>query len=227
MLIYDVGMHNGDDTAYYLAKGARVVAIDADGGLCAKAAERFPGPIAEGRLTILNVAVGDAEGEVEFFINDGNTVTSSLFRSHKGVWRAVRVPIRRLSGVFAEHGLPDFAKIDVENVDHVVLRELRLSGALPPHLSVEAHSFEVIAEVIRAEFPRARLVNGQLVHQRHATATIASPSGPVPFAFRHHSSGPFGEDLLDPWLNHEQLVVHWVHRAVLLGGGWYDVHASR
>ncbi len=26
-LIYDVGMHDGEDTAYYLARGYRVVAI--------------------------------------------------------------------------------------------------------------------------------------------------------------------------------------------------------
>ena len=30
VLAYDIGMHNGDDTAYYLAKGFRVVAVEAD-----------------------------------------------------------------------------------------------------------------------------------------------------------------------------------------------------
>ena len=29
-LIYDVGMHNGADTAFYLAKGFRVVAVEAN-----------------------------------------------------------------------------------------------------------------------------------------------------------------------------------------------------
>ena len=29
-LIYDVGMHNGSDTAYYLHKGFRVLAIEAN-----------------------------------------------------------------------------------------------------------------------------------------------------------------------------------------------------
>ena len=29
-LIYDVGMSNGDDTAYYLHRGFRVVAIEAN-----------------------------------------------------------------------------------------------------------------------------------------------------------------------------------------------------
>ena len=28
-LIYDVGMHNGDDTAYYLHRGFRVIAVEA------------------------------------------------------------------------------------------------------------------------------------------------------------------------------------------------------
>lgn len=29
-LVYDVGMHNGDDTAFYVSQGYRVVAIEAD-----------------------------------------------------------------------------------------------------------------------------------------------------------------------------------------------------
>jgi hypothetical protein len=40
-LIYDVGMHNGDDTAYYLRRGFRVIAIEPNPALVATAAERF------------------------------------------------------------------------------------------------------------------------------------------------------------------------------------------
>ena len=32
-LIIDVGMHNGDDTAFYLAKGFEVVAVEANAAL--------------------------------------------------------------------------------------------------------------------------------------------------------------------------------------------------
>jgi hypothetical protein len=52
MLIYDVGMHNGDDTAYYLAKGAHVVAIEANPTLCDSVIQKFETPITEGRLNI-------------------------------------------------------------------------------------------------------------------------------------------------------------------------------
>ena len=40
-LVYDVGMNNGDDTAYYLHLGYRVVAIDADPTLIERAKLRF------------------------------------------------------------------------------------------------------------------------------------------------------------------------------------------
>src|SRR6266487_2691817 len=41
-LIYDVGMNNGDDTAYYLHQGFRVIAIDADPRSLEAAKHRFP-----------------------------------------------------------------------------------------------------------------------------------------------------------------------------------------
>lgn len=33
-VIYDFGMNNGDDTEYYLLKGANVVGVDANLALC-------------------------------------------------------------------------------------------------------------------------------------------------------------------------------------------------
>jgi len=44
-LIYDVGMHNGDDTAYYLWRGFRVVAIEPNPELVATAANRRSGSV--------------------------------------------------------------------------------------------------------------------------------------------------------------------------------------
>jgi hypothetical protein len=40
-LIYDIGMHNGDDTAYYLSRGFNVLAVEANPKLAATATERF------------------------------------------------------------------------------------------------------------------------------------------------------------------------------------------
>ena len=38
-VIFDVGMNNGDDTAYYLHLGCRVVAVEADPVLAAAVAQ--------------------------------------------------------------------------------------------------------------------------------------------------------------------------------------------
>ena len=40
-LIYDIGMHEGEDSEFYLLKGFRVVAVEADPDLCQAAAERL------------------------------------------------------------------------------------------------------------------------------------------------------------------------------------------
>lgn len=40
-LIYDVGGHLGEDTDFYLKKGFKVVAIEANPGLAERLSERF------------------------------------------------------------------------------------------------------------------------------------------------------------------------------------------
>jgi hypothetical protein len=47
-------MNNGDDTAYYLSRGFRTVAIEANPELVKYAKARFAREIASGRLIILN-----------------------------------------------------------------------------------------------------------------------------------------------------------------------------
>src|SRR5271156_4683019 len=54
-LIYDVGMNNGDDSAYYLRNCFDVVAIEAHPVLVEQARNRFAKEIDDGRLTILDV----------------------------------------------------------------------------------------------------------------------------------------------------------------------------
>jgi hypothetical protein len=64
-LIFDLGFHNGDDTAFYLAKGSRVVAVEAHPELVEAGLRRFSSEIRGGRLILLHKAVCEASGEVE------------------------------------------------------------------------------------------------------------------------------------------------------------------
>ena len=60
-VIYDFGMNNGDDVAYYLLKGHRVIGVEANPDLCAEVEERFAREIESGRLKVLNVALAEEE----------------------------------------------------------------------------------------------------------------------------------------------------------------------
>jgi hypothetical protein len=60
-LVFDVGMHLGEDSAYYLAKGYRVVAVEANPELADAGRRRFDREISAGRLTIVEGAIADTD----------------------------------------------------------------------------------------------------------------------------------------------------------------------
>jgi FkbM family methyltransferase len=66
-LVIDVGMCDGTDTEYYLKKGFKVVAIEADPILCETAGKYFANEIRNGSLVILNVAIAENEGRIRFW----------------------------------------------------------------------------------------------------------------------------------------------------------------
>jgi len=56
-LVYDIGMGDGDDSLFYLLKGFRVIAVEADPELCDAARDRLRPFLDNGQLTIVNRAV--------------------------------------------------------------------------------------------------------------------------------------------------------------------------
>jgi len=73
-LIYDVGLHKGEDSEFYLKKGFRVVAIEALSELCEIARRRLQKYVETGQLVILNVAISNENGAIKFFANRQNSV---------------------------------------------------------------------------------------------------------------------------------------------------------
>jgi hypothetical protein len=55
-LIYDVGMHEGEDTKFFIERGFKVVGIEANPQLVARIRETLARPIAEGKLQIVGKA---------------------------------------------------------------------------------------------------------------------------------------------------------------------------
>jgi FkbM family methyltransferase len=227
VLIYDVGMHNGDDTHYYLLKGATVVGVEANPALLAELRQRFAAPIAAGQLSVIGHGVGDSEGMFPFHVAPDNAPQSSLMPQPG--YSTINVKVVRLSSIFASHGTPDFAKIDVEHSDINVLRDLLQAKTIPPHISVEAHTIDVILLLHQMGFTKFRLVNCRRVPELYNSWPITTPEGVIEYSFPYHSSGPFGEDLPVEWQNIEQICAQWIARHSLYGLGsfdWYDVHAT-
>src|SRR5262245_23594285 len=140
-LIFDVGMHNGDDTAYYLHRGFRVVAVEANPELAARGAERFRREIDAGRLTIVNVAIADRAGVLPFWVSDDHLEWSSFDRAIAArdgtAHHAIDVRSVTFETLLAEHGVPYYLKVDIEGSDHLCLAALRAAD-LPAFMSAEA-----------------------------------------------------------------------------------------
>jgi FkbM family methyltransferase len=139
-LIIDVGLHNGNDTAYYLHKGFVVVAIDANPAMVERAKDRFAKQIQAGRLILLNVGITKDSGQQDFFVSSDFSEWSSFDESNatKGGNSAnrIRVSCVRFQDVLAEHGVPRYLKIDIEGNDRLCLDALA-SDSLPAFISLE------------------------------------------------------------------------------------------
>lgn len=139
-LIYDVGMHDGEDTAYYLARGYRVVAIEANPAKVDRAREQFAGAVRAGRLVLVSAGVFPVEGTFDFWISEFDFWSSfdrSLASKANKACVPVRVPCRPLQDILEEHGVPYFLKIDVEGQEDHCLRALSPAD-LPQYVSWEA-----------------------------------------------------------------------------------------
>jgi FkbM family methyltransferase len=138
-LIYDVGMNNGDDTAYYLRRGFRVVAIEANPELVATAANRFGSEIEAGYLKLLNVGIASEERELPFWVCQTDPALSSFDASIASLGYAVHatpVPCRKFRSILDEFGVPFYLKVDIQGNDFLCIEALD-PRELPKFLSIE------------------------------------------------------------------------------------------
>jgi FkbM family methyltransferase len=151
-LIFDIGMHNGDDTAYYLFKGYRVVAVEANPVLVEHGRARFQREIEENRLTILPVGVAPAAATSTFWVNDVQSDWSSFDREvgcRDGMpCHAVEVPCVPLRDLMDQYGVPYYLKIDIEGYDIYCLEDIDPDDP-PGYVSTEANSLEYLVILAR------------------------------------------------------------------------------
>jgi FkbM family methyltransferase len=212
-LVFDIGLNTGQDTANYLDKGYRVVAVEANPQLVEHCEERFESAIDDGRLTILSGAIvpGDSQaaqdGFIDFYPNENDawgTVASTEGSEYSSrVLRRedrIRVPVIDLAGSLDDYGVPHYMKIDIEGADIACLEALAEIGEVPPYLSMESDvdSFNNVQHEIDL-LKRLGYTAFQIINQKDVARNTASTSH-----FEYGGSGDFGEWLPEGnWMSPE------------------------
>jgi FkbM family methyltransferase len=217
-LIFDVGLHRGEDTEFYLAKGFRVVAFEADPFLAAAARERFSEVIREGRLEIVEGAISDVEEPtVRFYrnpeVSEWGTVDRDWVHRNEALGsrhEMIDVDVVDFAGEIRKHGVPYYLKIDIEGADRICLSALSESPTRPCYVSVESEKVdfdELISEFrLLEELGYRDFLAVQQADVKRTRLPDASDEGrAIDHSFKDGSSGPFGQDL-GGWRSSEEVI---------------------
>jgi FkbM family methyltransferase len=135
-LVFDIGANLGQRTELFLSLGAKVVAFEPQ-PKCAREIRAND----NGKLTVIEKAVGATTGSGQFHLKAANTHSSFLPDWPGGgpTIKVLTVPITTLDAAISEFGRPSFVKIDVEGFELEVFRGL---SQLIPAFCFEYHCDE-------------------------------------------------------------------------------------
>lgn len=235
-LIFDLGMHQGYDSRFYLAKGFRVVGLEAVPGLCAAARGR----LAEHgeKLTIVNKALAETAGmQVTFYSVPDKDDWGSLNKNaaEKGVYDSLETQVTTtdLAELLDAFGVPHYIKCDLEGGDIVFRNQLLRDSRRPTFVSLEVNSARDIEVLEECGYDRAQLVN-QAMHQLTRVPNPAREGTLDDARFNAETSGLFGLELPpDKWRplgEIREMYRDWKslkERDPALAPGWIDCHVCR
>ena len=221
-LIYDVGMHKGEDTDFYLKKGFDVVGIEADPTLVVGLRERFAEELDSGRLRIVAKAINDKAGSARFAVNPNISVWGTLddsFAARNASQGAghefIDVECVTFDEVMAEHGIPYYLKIDIEGREMLCLEALARVTERPKYLSIEScasspgfgvrDTLKEVRVVKALGYTRFQYVDQSSVPGLRHRGTHEGNA--IAHTFPVESSGPFGADLDGPWHDYRSTMI--------------------
>lgn len=234
-LIFDLGVNHGDDTEFYLAKGFRVVGVEADPIIAQELGRRFAAEIADGRFVLEAVGILDKPGQQTFYRNIFCDHWSSFDPGYgcRGdtQFETILVECKPISYLFEKYGYPYYLKVDIEGADQLVLKQLRLMETKPTFVSVEEFGLATINLLYSLGFNMFSLRR----QQDKSWAHLPNPPREGVFverAFTQRDSGPFGLEVPE-WMPVDkaqrafnQLVRDENNNWLPPPGEWYDLHAT-
>ena len=212
-LIFDVGLHKGEDTDFYLRKGYDVVAFEADPELIFQCEERFRSDIEKGKLIIVEGAIAPPSmgQRVSFYKNIQNSVWGTIMpqwvqRNEKRGASSIHLQVDRVdvADAFKKYGIPFYLKIDIEGADSLVLEALRAFKDRPQYISIES---SIESKAIKSELDALSELGYKYfkpIQQAWiARSTIRAKTiegRTFDYTFGPEASGPFGDELGCRWL---------------------------
>jgi FkbM family methyltransferase len=228
-VIFDFGANVGQNLEYYLQKAEKVIAIEANPALCHQMLKEFETEVAQKRLVIVNAVLAEQDGTTTFWLNLELSVLSQLDEPPDPAnFRSVQLPGREIKSIIADSLNRDdeflYSKFDLEGYDARALKSLFKSRNFPKYLSAEVQSLDALALLVfQRGYDKFKIVNGSQVAEKYKEVEIRIGDNTRTFNFKHHSAGPFGEDLK------EKIFSKWdiIREISSVGTGWRDVHAEK
>jgi FkbM family methyltransferase len=215
-LIFDIGLHQGEDTEFYLEKGFEVVAFEADPVLVDQCRRKFADEIADRRLVIVEGAIVDlvhcgSTSTVKFYRNETISVWGTIFDdwaerndSFGAQSNCIEVRAVNIADYLRLYGIPHYMKIDIEGADILCLRALLDFGLRPHYVSIESEKreFRKLTEEFQL-LERLGYSTFMAVQQANIQSQIP-PRPPLEGQFLNRpfppgSSGLFGHELPGKW----------------------------
>ncbi len=217
-LIFDFGMDQAGDTGFYLQKGFRVVAVDANPQSCRKAEQRFAAEIADGRLVVVNRAVSDSGQPLIFYACEqpwtawgtASPKWRDLNMAKGGVFHEVEVEPTTSAELIETYGVPYYAKIDIEGSDLLCMEGFKSASVAPTYMSSEVEfrdgEYRRQIECMQAlGYKRFALVSQKDV-PNHPPPRPAREGMDIDYTFTHHCSGVFGRELTSEWKSADEVL---------------------
>lgn len=220
-LIFDVGCHKGEDSEFYLAKGFKVVAVEANPELCKEIRAKFATQIEYGTFILVDKAIGEREGRTPFYVNSdfsdwGTTRPEWAARNEYLGTRSKRIEVESVtfSSLLRRFGRPYYLKIDIEGADILCLKDLLLFRNRPQYVSIESDKRSWCA--LRREmnlFRQLGYSKFKVVDQKEVPSQVP-PEPPregrfVRQKFVFGSTGLFGEEAPGAWLTRRELLAKY------------------
>jgi len=248
-LIFDIGFHKGEDTAHYLSKGYKVIAVDANPLLCREGAKLFEKEIKAGRLELLNIGIGEKDEPLDFYVNGQSTEWSSFVkeigtRGSKG-FEVVKVPCKPISWLLEQYGVPYYMKIDIEGCDEYCVGGIR-EQEKPLFISCEATEVALLDLMYSKGYRRFKCIDQSDKFEPLDNKAWESPlyrkikrgwgiltGRRIYPVYRTGSSGPFGNATKGSWKSYEQIREQYLYfhqdnptGQPLDARCWFDFHAT-